>query len=112
MSKLGTLEITGKSGQKYSFDVFPSDENFSGTIACVYYVSKRTKKQDGTGGDHKAIYVGQTGDLASRFGNHHKQTCFDGHDYNAISIHKEKNEYSRIAIEGDLIESINPPCND
>lgn len=111
MSKLGTLNLTGKSGQEYAFDVYPSDANFNDGIACVYYVSKRTEKQDG-GGDHEAIYVGETGDLVDRFGNHHKQMCFDGHDYNAISIHKEANEDRRTDIEDDLIEAINPPCND
>ena len=110
MSKIGTLKLTGESGQTYAFDVYRSDANFNDDIACVYYVSKRTEKQDGTG-DHKAIYVGETEDLADRFSNHHKQTCFDDQDYNAISIHKESSEDRRTEIEADLIEAINPPCN-
>lgn len=111
MAKLGTLTLTGKSGQKYAFDVYSSDVTFNDDIACVYYVSKRTIKSDGNG-DHTAIYVGETGDIADRFEGHHKQWCFDNHDYNAISIHTEANSNRRLAIEEDLVAAINPPCND
>lgn len=111
MTKLGTLKLTGDSGQTYAFDVYQSNANFNDGIACVYYVSKRTEKQDG-GGGHKAIYVGETEDLADRFSSHHKQTCFNNHDYNAISIHKVSSKDRRTEIEADLVEAINPPCND
>ena len=111
MAKLGTLTLTGESGQTYGFDVYSSSVTFNDNIACVYYISKRTIKKDGAG-DHTAIYVGETKDIKNRLSNHHKQSCFDQHIYNAVSIHKEKSEDRRTSIETDLIKAISPPCND
>ena len=111
MTKLGTLTLTGQSGQTYNFDVYPSDASWNSGIACVYYISKRTKKSDGTG-SHNAIYVGETEDLKDRLANHHKQQCFDSNGYNAVSIHQESNSQSRLSVESDLIASHDLPCND
>ena len=111
MAKLGILRLTGKSGNKYNFDVYPSNTSWNDGFACVYYISKRVHKSDGTG-NHTAIYVGETSDLKDRLANHHKQSCFDGHDYNAVSIHQPSNEQSRLQIESDLISALGPPCND
>ncbi len=69
-----------------------------------------TEDADGTG-THSQIYVGETEDLKERMADHHKQSCFESNGYNAISIHRESNHYSRAAVEKDLIDSLNPPCN-
>ena len=111
MAKLGTLTLNGQSGQSYDFDVYSSDTSWNAGVACVYYISKRTKKNDGTG-SHTAIYVGETEDLNDRLSNHHKQQCFDNNGYNAVSIHQNSNNQSRLSIESDLIASHDPPCND
>lgn len=111
MAKLGILMLTGESGQTYDFDVYSSSVTFNDNIACVYYISKRVAKKDGTG-DHTAIYVGETKNIKDRLSTHHKQSCFDQHNYNAVSIHKEKSEDRRTSIETDLIKAISPPCND
>ena len=73
--------------------------------------SVRTPKAGG-GGSHQFIYVGQTGDLSNRPLNHHKKGCFDRHGANSLLIHVEANERSRLTIERDLIELLDPPCND
>ena len=111
MAKLGTLTLKGQSGQTYDFDVYPSITSWNSGVACVYYISKRTEKSDGTG-SHTPIYVGETEDLKDRLGNHHKQQCFDNKGYNAVSINKESNGQSRLSIESDLIASHDLPCND
>ncbi len=111
MAKLGTLTLKGASGTAYSFDVYPADTVWNDNVACVYYVSKRTKKPDG-GGDHAVIYVGQTEDLKTRHEDHHKQQCFERHGYNAISIYQERSERARLQIEADLVRALSPPCND
>ena len=67
---------------------------------------------DSAGGNsYTAIYVGQTEDLKERLGNHHKQGCFDQHNYNAVSVHRQKSSSRLIEIEADLVEALKPPCN-
>jgi len=110
MAKLGTLKLKGSDNTTYSFDVYPSDTIWNPDVDCVYYISKRTLKRDG-GGNHIEIYVGETDDLKTRLTNHHKQSCFDNHNYNAVSIHRENSEALRLQIEAALIKSIKPPCN-
>lgn len=110
MVKIGTLTLTGASGTKYAFNVYPYDTEFK-AIGTVYYISKRTEKADGTG-SHDKIYIGETGDLVERFDNHNKEPCFFMHSANCISIHQESNENKRLIIEEDLIDAYNPPCNE
>lgn len=107
MAKISTLTLTGVSGQKYSFDVYSSSANWAEDVACVYYVSKRSVQ-----GSHTDIYIGETEDLKARFNGHHKQNCFDRHQYNCISIHHESSAKDRLQIEADLVKAYNPPCND
>ena len=109
MAKLGTLPLTGQSGQDYNFDVYAWGSQFT-AVGAVYYISKRTEKSDGTG-SHDKIYVGQTSDLSERFDNHHKANCFQRNNVNAISLYLENNESARLSIEEDLINALNPPCN-
>ncbi len=109
MAKIGTITLTGSSGKKYKFNIYPYSTQFE-TVGAVYYISKRTEKADGSG-SHSKIYIGQTGDLSERFDNHHKESCFKKHGANCISIHQEPDEDKRIEIEQDLIDAYDPPCN-
>ena len=109
-AKIGEMTLTGQSGGKYTFNVYPSGTEFN-KKGGVYYISKRTKKSS-SGGSHSAIYVGKTKDLSERFDDHHKADCFERNGINAISIFAESNEQERLDIESDLIASLNPPCND
>lgn len=109
MAKLATITFKGKSGNKYTFNVYSFDTDFK-AIGAVYFVTERTEKADGTG-SHTRIYVGQTGDLSERIDNHHKQDCFEENDANCICVHSESNEDKRLEIEADLIDNYNPPCN-
>jgi hypothetical protein len=110
MAKLGTLKLTGASGTIYDFNVYSADAVWVEGLACVYYISKRIEKAGG-GGNHAHIYVGETEDLAERYVDHHKQACFDRHRYNCISIHQQSTVQTRLRIEKDLIEALDPPCN-
>ncbi|MEA2076561.1 MAG: hypothetical protein U9O95_00920 [Candidatus Marinimicrobia bacterium] len=64
MSKIGTLSLTGASGAKYEFNVYSFDTEFN-SISTVYYVSKRTVGQNGTG-SHSKIYIGETEERQSK----------------------------------------------
>lgn len=109
MAKLGTITLTGQSGTEYKFNIYNWGTNFD-EIGAVYYISNRHEDNDDWW-THTKIYIGQTGDLSDRFDNHHKAKCFEDHNANAISVHREGNENSRLFIEEDLIEALNPPCN-
>ncbi len=111
MAKLGTLTLTGASGQKYDFEVYAFDTQYN-QVACVYAVTRREEKGEGEGYSHTVIYVGQTDDLSERFDDHHKADCFTRHRANAIGVHQDGDEKSRRAKEAGLIKAYNPPCND
>jgi predicted GIY-YIG superfamily endonuclease len=65
-----------------------------------------------TGGNFTLLYIGQTGDLSTRFDNHHKQWCFDRNGKTHIGVLPEPNEQRRLAIEADLLKAHRTPCND
>lgn len=109
MAKIGTLTLTGASGQKYAFDIYPFGTEFN-AVACVYIVTRRHTNSQG-GFSHDVIYVGQTGNLSERFDNHHNADCFERNNANAIGVHQDGNEQSRLTKEADLIAAYNPPCN-
>ena len=105
MPKETTLTLKGKSGNTYDFDVYPWRTNFN-AVGAVYIVLKILSN-----GEYDLIYIGQTGDLSSRFGDHHNQSCFDRHGKTHIGIHRESSEKQRFAIESDLIANYTTNCN-
>jgi hypothetical protein len=110
MAKIADLRIKGKSGREYSFEVYPAGTGFN-QVGAVYVVTKRTRKSDGSA-THEFLYVGETGDLSTRFEAHHKQECFDERGANCICVHLDSNEQSRLTKESDLLEGHHWPCND
>lgn len=108
-AKIADAEWTGESGAKYNFAIYPFGTDFK-AVGAVYIVTKRTVKSDG-GGNHNFIYVGQTGDLSTRFDDHHKAACFKKNGANCICIHLNGKESQRLDIETDLVMHYNPPCN-
>lgn len=109
MSKISTITLSGASGKQYAFNVYPIDQKFN-DIGAVYYFSHRSAKPGDTH-SHRAVYIGQSGDLSTRFDSHHKENCITSCDANCISVHQDGNEQSRMAKERDLIEKHDPPCN-
>jgi len=110
MAKIGTMKVDSKSGTVYAFDLYPVGTSFK-ELGAVYIITKRTPKSDG-GGSHTYLYVGETGDLSTRFDDHHKQECFDEHGASCIGIHLDASEDSRLEKESDLHDAHDWPCND
>lgn len=109
MASLGALTLTGKSGKKYDFEIFGFNTNFN-AVPGVYAVTKR--EQTGNGNwTHTVIYIGQTEDMAERHDDHHKEACFKRNQANCLCYHRDGNEASRLAKEGDLTAAYNPTCN-
>jgi hypothetical protein len=104
-----TIEFVGKSGRNYTFYIYPLNTTFK-AVGGVYVFTKAVQNAAG-GLNHDVIYVGQTEDLSSRFTDHHKQSCIDRNGANRICVRSEVDETVRLAIERDLVDHYNPPCN-
>lgn len=98
---------TGKSGTKYTFNLYPIGTNFKAIAGVYIFTKQRVDKK------WRAIYIGETEDLSTRFDDHHKMDCIEDEGATHICIlsvgmGKKKD---RQAVEADLIASENPPCN-
>ena len=111
MSKLDTVALRGRSGETYKFNVYPMDTNFN-AVGAVYVVSRRSKNQEVKKYQYRILYVGETGDLSTRFDDHHKADCFAQNKANCICVHRDDDQVYRLFIENDLTKLWNPPCND
>jgi hypothetical protein len=110
MSKIGTLDFTGISGHKYTFNVYPKNREQKEKEA-VYVVTHRTIKADASV-DHNVIFIGETNSLKNEFIDHPKSTCFDHEIANCVCVYWEDHSDTRSKISADLITSYHPPCND
>ncbi len=109
METLGTMSMEGTSGQKYDFNIYALKEDFENTGA-VYTVAKRFPNSKGSY-DFKLIYIGQTEDLSRELYSHPKEDCFMAYSANAVCIHEEENEQSRIDKEKDISSKYSSVCN-
>jgi hypothetical protein len=109
MTRLATISLTGESGKKYEFSVYPRSNTFNAEGA-VYLITKRRIGPDG-GGSHQGLYIGVTGDLSDRPLNQERKPCFDRHGANCICLLVEKDYETRCMIEADLQHSYALPCN-
>ena len=115
MAKLAELTLKGQSGKAYAFQVYPKGTTFAETFGCVYYVSQRVRRSNGNG-CHRAIYIGETGDYNARHQfshtGHHKYSCFERQNFNAVSVCPLASDKARKDAEADLLAALSPPCND
>jgi len=100
MAEGSKLTVYGASGIPYEFWVYPWGTELK-PEGGDYLVLK----------DNGILYVGQTSNLSERFDNHHKRSCFDRNGKTHIGARLEPSEDKRRAIETDLINKYNPPCN-
>lgn len=112
----GSLDLVGYSGQTYRFNLY-TFETFddlknvfrSGTPA-LYLFTRRGMSANGF--SHDLIYLGETGDLSTRFSNHHKELCIMKNGANCIGIYVASvSEKDRKTEEKDLLFNYDFPCN-
>jgi predicted GIY-YIG superfamily endonuclease len=108
MAELDTLTFKGLSGTSYSATAYALTQQFN-AVGAVYIITKRYVQSGTT--YYQPLYIGVTGDLSTRFNDHHKDACFTRNGANSICIHRDENEKSRFAKETDLIQQWNPTCN-
>jgi hypothetical protein len=107
----GGITFSGKSGEKYYFQVWPLETKFK-SVAAVYFITKRvhdnnTYRRAG----HEEIYIGQTGNLADPFATQSPLDCFRKHGANCVCVYPATSEQHRIAVEQDLIAAHRTLCN-
>lgn len=106
--------INGISDKKYTFDMYTFD-NFDdlkdafNAISAVYIFTKRA--WNGEKYVHTLIYCGETGNLSTRFDDHHAEACINSRNANCISIMVVNGETQRKQIETDILEGNYFPCN-
>ena len=118
MKKLNkTTTLKGKSGNAYTFNLYTFDrfDELSNEITAeqgaLYLFTKRILK-DGQY-VHDYIYLGETSDISTRYGNHHKRRCIMSHGSNCIGFFfTDANDDERKAMEKDILEANEFPCND
>jgi len=97
------IPLSGRSGS-YSFTLIPWGHPLNAVGAV--YVALRCQPNVTT-----ALYVGQTNDLRQRFADHEHDEAFSQHGATHLAALVVTNESQRLAIEGELIASYDPPIN-
>lgn len=114
-----TVVLKDSEGTEYMFDMYSYDtldavekavKNYK--QAGLYIFAKRYI-QDGQV-FFSLSYIGETGDYSTRgYDTHHKRQCIEKHGSNEFGIHVlNVTDKQRLEIEGNLIKTNNPPCND
>ena len=110
------LTLNGISGNQYIFDLYTFDSfselnNAFLARAAVYLFTRRRVTNEGF--THDLVYLGETGDLSTRFDSHHKEQCISSHFANCIGIHGvSSSDKDRKSIEADILAAYDFPCNE
>ena len=110
MARIGQLTLSDADGTKYTFQTYDLQTNFN-SVGVVYVFTRRPDSWCAQRYSHKIIYIGETGDINERFGNHHKANCINTHKTNCIGILLESKGRSRLSYEDKLVVAYDPPCN-
>ena len=108
MAKLGTVSVTGASGQRYEWSVYPSADQFK-PLGAVFLMAKRIPFAEGEA-EYTWVYVGETDDL-SRWSDGVPTACIDAQEANSICLLTEDDAARRRAIAADILQAWKTPCN-
>jgi len=109
--KFSNVTFSGKSGVKYTFQVWSLDTRFK-PLAAVYMVTRRAQENSTYNrASHEIIYIGQAANLADPFATEAQFDCFRKHATNCICIHLVEDEARRVEMEEDLFTLHEAHCN-
>jgi hypothetical protein len=109
MPKLGTVSVTGASGERYELGVYPRADVFK-PLGAVFFLAKRIPFAEGEA-EYTWIYVGETADLSRWPGAGAPTACIDAREANSICLLIEEDQSLRRRIVADIREAHKPPCN-
>ena len=110
MSRIGTIDFRGMTGHKYTFNVYPLNNQFSKDKGAVYVITQRIVKADGLV-DHNVLFIGTTENISTVKDMVKKSDCFSREHANCICTYWEDNPATRVKINDDLVNHYHPPCN-
>ncbi len=99
-----TVTLTARSGTSYHLTVFPFGTPLP-AVGGVYAIMRDE------GARWTVLYIGQTGDLSSRFDNHHHAMAFRRQRATHIAAIGIPHEDRRRQVEADLVGTLAPPIN-
>ena len=103
---MATINWNGKSGNSYEYTIYNRTTAFK-PVAGNYVFAKESRP-----GHWTPIYFGETGDLSSRFLDHHQNDCIDKHGATHIHVHSNSaGRQARLDEETDLRAQWSTPCN-
>ncbi|MEM7365452.1 MAG: hypothetical protein AAF525_15640 [Pseudomonadota bacterium] len=102
MRKIESLEITGKSGTAYNFNVYPFPMTFNDFIGGVYVIAK---VEDG---HPDVLYMSETDNIDPHLKGHDKKDELKSAGANRIALHRNANKDVRNKVMADLAEVITP----
>lgn len=117
VSKLGkTLTLTGASGKQYEFQLFSFDDyeeikRYFNEVPALYIFVRLTADKLRY---EEVIYLGETGNVHTRYDNHHRENCIKSRNANCIGFYQEEGfgiEANRKAAEKDLLDANIFHCN-
>jgi hypothetical protein len=107
MSDTPTCNWPGASGRTYKYYVFPIGTRFTNETPANYVYCAESPAHG-----WKPQYIGQTGNLRERLGNHEKEACAIAQGATHLHVHLSGAEADRLVEEKDLIQHFNPCCNE
>ncbi len=104
--RIGTVVFSGKSGEKYRFEVWPMETRFK-PMAAVYYVTKREAPAGTTfnRAGHEHLFLGHTPDISGPLGTTAQLAWFNANGANCVCVYAAETEERRSAIKRDLEEA-------
>ncbi len=104
-----TVSIAGKSGNAYTFAIYPFSHHFVHTRETVYVVGKSTPSSSGEP-TITPTFFGETDDLRQRMEQHASTCWFVDNGDDVIAVYAVAAEALRIAIRRDLIGNRAAAC--
>ncbi len=107
---IGTAVVADSMGNSHKGDVHSLGTEFNEGWSGVYLFLKQEPFQSG----YTILYVGQTASFAQRLNYltaHHKWACAEARGATNIMTLVVWGERVRLALERDLIQTYDPPCN-
>lgn len=112
-----TTTLIGKSGKEYVFNLYSFDDfadlvsDIKAEKAALYLFTNR-HISDGEY-KHTYIYLGETGDISTRYSGHHKEDCIKKHKGNCIGFWwAPEDADKRRNAETDILLANKFPCNE
>jgi hypothetical protein len=109
----GSITFTGKSGQKYQFQIWPLETRFN-HVPAVFMITKRvfSDRTYRRMASHEVVFIGQTENLEAPLAPPLHLDRFARKGANCVCVYVSANEDERMTATQDLVAGNNPSCND